>query len=292
MPTVKANGIQIAYETFGDPEANPLLLINGLSYQMIRWPEPFCRALAERGHHVIRFDNRDVGLSTHFTEAGQPNIVKLYQQLFAGERLRVPYLLSDMAADAVGLLDALGIEAAHLVGVSMGGMIGQTVAIEHPERILSLVSIMSSSGRAGLPGPRDDVLVHTLKPIPREREAAIRYLMETERLLAGDVYPADEERARDEAVQSIERRHDPGGITRQLAAIIASGSRVQALGSVEAPTLVIHGDRDPLIPIEAGKDIAACIPGARFLPVEGMGHYLPRQLWPQLIDAISEHTSS
>lgn len=291
MPIAKSNGIEIAYETFGEADNRPLLLTAGLSYQMIRWPEEFCRLLADRGHRVIRFDNRDAGLSTHFDSAGAPNIIKLYQKIFAGEKPEVPYLLRDMAADTVGLLDALGIPAAHLVGVSMGGMIGQTIAIEYPERILSLVSIMSSTGRGSLPGPRDDVMAHTMKPIPREREAAIEHLVETEFLLAGDVYPADEERARDEAVQSIERCHDPLGITRQLAAIMASGSRVKALGSVKTPTLVIHGDQDPLLLIECGKDTAACIPGARFLQMDGMGHYLPRELWPRLVDAISQHTS-
>jgi pimeloyl-ACP methyl ester carboxylesterase len=240
---------------------------------------------------VIRFDNRDVGLSTHFQSAGTPNIVKLYQKIFAGEKPTVPYLLRDMAADAAGLLDALKIPVTHLVGVSMGGMIAQTMAIEYPERVLSLVSIMSSTGRGSLPGPRDDVLAHTLKPVPREREAAIRYMIETDFLIAGDVYPADEERARQEAMTTVERCHDPGGIARQLAAIVASGSRAKALGAVRARTLVIHGDRDPLVPIEAGKDTAACIPDARFLQMEGMGHYLPRQLWPRLIDAISEHTT-
>jgi pimeloyl-ACP methyl ester carboxylesterase len=291
MAIARSNDIEIAYETFGQADNRPLLLIMGLSYQMIRWPDEFCRLLADRGHLVIRFDNRDAGLSTHFDSAGAPNIIKLYKKIFAGEKPRVPYLLRDMAADTVGLLDALGIPAAHLAGVSMGGMIGQTVAIEYPERILSLVSIMSSTGRGSLPGPRDDVMAHTMKPIPREREAAIEHLVETERLVAGDVYPADEERARDEAIQSIERYHDPLGIARQLAAIVASGSRVKALGSVQTRTLVIHGDQDPLLPIECGKDTAACIPGARFLQMDGMGHYLPRELWPRLVDAISQHTA-
>jgi pimeloyl-ACP methyl ester carboxylesterase len=291
MPTVKSNGIEIAYETFGQPDGKPLLLINGLSYQMVRWPEEFCRSLAERGHYLIRFDNRDVGLSTHFESDGAPNIVEIYKKIVAGEKPQVPYLLQDMAADAVGLLDALDIPAAHVVGVSMGGMIGQTMAIEHPERVLSLVSIMSSTGRPGLPPPREDVMAHTMKPIPRQREAAIEHMVETERLLAGDVYPAYEQRARNEAIQSIERHHDPLGIARQLAAIVASGSRAQTLASVKAPVLVIHGDRDPLLLIACGKDTAACVPGARFLQMDGMGHYLPRELWPRLVDAISEHTS-
>jgi pimeloyl-ACP methyl ester carboxylesterase len=291
MPIAKSNGIEIAHETFGQAGGKPLLLIAGLSYQMIRWPEAFCRALADRGHRVIRFDNRDTGLSSHLDSAGRPNIIKLYEKIFAGEKPEVPYLLGDMAADTVGLLDALQIPAAHLVGASMGGMIGQSIAIAYPDRLMSLVSIMSTTGRASLPQPREDVLAHMMKPIPAEREAAIQYLIQTERLIAGDVYPADEERARDEAVRSFERKHDPGGVVRQFAAIVASGSRVKELASVKARTLVIHGDRDPLVPFEAGKDTAACIPGARFLPLEGMGHYLPRQLWPRIIDAISEHTA-
>jgi pimeloyl-ACP methyl ester carboxylesterase len=291
MNAAKCNGIELAYETFGEPGGRPLLLIMGLAYSMNRWPDPLCRSLAERGQYVIRFDNRDVGLSTHLTEARAPNPVRLVERMLLGERPSVPYLLRDMAADTVGLLDALDLRAAHLVGMSMGGMIAQTMAIEYPDRVLSLVSIMSTTGRANLPQARGQVLAQMMKPIPTEREAAIRYIIDTDRLIAGDYFPAEEERLRDEAMRSYDRHYDPHGVNRQAAAIIASGSRARALRSVKTRALVIHGDRDPLVPIEGGQDTADCIPGARFLCVEGMGHYLARPVWPLLVDAISQHTA-
>jgi pimeloyl-ACP methyl ester carboxylesterase len=273
-----------------------MLLITGLGTQLLRWPEAFCERLVGQGHRVIRFDNRDTGLSTRFEAEGTPNITRILEMTNRGETPSVPYRLSDMAADTVGLMDALGIEAAHLAGMSMGGMIAQTIAFANPERVLSLTSIMSSSGRPGLPGPRDDVLLHVLKPPPRRREAAIEYMIETDRLIAADglpgALPVEPERIRDHAVRCFDRGWYPAGSARQLAAILASGSRVESLGRVRTPTLVIHGTHDPLVPPAAGKDTAACIPAARFMAVEGMGHYLSAAAWPSIIDAISELTRS
>jgi pimeloyl-ACP methyl ester carboxylesterase len=284
---VEVNGIQIVYDTFGDPSAPPLLMIMGLGAQMIDWDEEFCAQLAARGYWVIRFDNRDVGLSTRFDEAGVPNVLAMMQA--PEQAVEVPYTLRDMADDAVGLLDALRIEAAHVVGASMGGMIAQTVAIHHPERVRTLTSIMSTTGDPSLPPPKPEAAAILVTPAPTDRQGHLEYAIKTWQVLNGPVYPLDEDRTRERAGRSFDRGLSPAGTARQLAAILASGSRKEALRSVSAPTLVIHGDADPLVPVEGGIDTANAIPGAELVIVEGMGHGLPVEVWPQVIDAIARH---
>ena len=287
--SAKVNGIEIVYDTFGDSDAPPLLLIMGLGCQMIDWPDEFCAPLAARGYWVIRFDNRDVGLSTKFDEAGIPNIDALLAALGRGEGVQVPYLIRDMADDAVGLLDALEIESAHVVGLSMGGNIAQTMAIHYPERVSTLTSIMSSTSEPGLPPPTEEAWELLSDPAPTDRAEYIEYRVRHRHVLGGPNYPVDEALAREIAEQRFDRCLHPPGFARQLAAIIASGSRKEALKSVTAPTLVIHGDADPLVPVECGIDTANSVPGAELLIIEGMGHDWPPSLWPQVIEAIAQH---
>ena len=285
----KANGIEIAYETFGDPGAKPMLLIMGLGYQMIVWDDEFCIQLASRGYWVIRFDNRDIGLSTRFDEAGVPNISTLLKSREQGKAVHVPYTLSDMADDAIGLLDALGIKSAHIVGLSMGGMIGQIMAVEFSERICTLSSLMSSTGNPGLPPPKPEALSILFTPLPTERIDYIESCVHVWRVLSGPKFPVDETRVRKWAEQSHDRGLNPAGFARQHAAIIVSGSRKEMLRSVTVPTMVLHGDADPLVPVECGIDTANAIPGAKLVIVKGMGHALPKALWPRVINAIVRH---
>lgn len=280
----RANGIEIAWDSFGDDKAPPLLLIMGIGMQMIAWDDQFCAALAARGFRVIRFDNRDVGLSTHFTAAGDPNPLQVFDQLRKKHPVRSAYALSDMADDAVGLLDALGIRAAHVAGLSMGGMIAQEMAIRHPERVLSLTSIMSATGDPDVKGPSFEVLGALLKPFPPERAAFIARSVELWRTLGGS---DDELRVRRLAARAFDRAYDPSGVRRQLVAIWTSGNRKPALARLRVPTLVFHGEADPLIPVENGRDTARAIPGARLEIVPGMGHELPRRVWPRLIEALA-----
>ena len=288
----RANGIELAYDSFGDPAAQPLLLIMGLGTQMIAWDEAFCERLAARGYRVIRFDNRDIGLSTKLSEAGVPDIAKLLALAMAGQEVgevSVPYTLADMALDAVGLLDALGIANAHIVGASMGGAIAQEIALRHPQRVRTLVSIMATSGAPGLPPPKPDALALLMAPAPTDRAGYLeRYLRMMKILRAGE-FPDEEALDPARAARTYERGLNPAGYARQLAAIIASGSRKQRLASLRTPTLVIHGDADPLVPIECGIDVARSVPGARMLTIEGMGHALPASAWARIIDAIAEH---
>ncbi|HOW47317.1 MAG TPA: alpha/beta fold hydrolase, partial [Rubrivivax sp.] len=270
----------------------PLLLIMGLGTQMIAWDEAFCAQLAARGLRVIRFDNRDIGRSTWFADAGIPDIGRLLMQALAGapvDAAGIRYTLADMADDAVGLLDALGIPSAHIVGASMGGAIAQEIALRHPARVRTLVPIMATSGAPGLPPPQPAAMQILLTPTPTERSAYLaRYRNVMKVLRAGD-FP--EEEALDDArgERAFERGVNPAGVARQLAAIIVSGSRRERLPGVRAPTLVIHGDADPLVPIECGRDIARSVPGAGMVTVPGMGHALPRSAWPQIVDAIAGH---
>lgn len=291
MPILHANGLNIAYDEFGERGAPPLLLIMGLGSQMIFWRDDFCRALASRGLRVIRFDNRDVGLSTHFDSAGMPNIMLLAAALATGGTAEAPYRLSDMAADAVGVLDALDIDRAHIVGTSMGGMIAQTLAINHPQRVRSLTSLMSTTGNPNLPPPRPEVLAVVMAPPPTTREEAIERGVLTYRTIGSPGFPFDEDEVRGIVTQSYDRCYDPAGTARQLAAIMASGSRVEALRRLDVPTLVIHGREDPMVAFAAGEETAATIPGAEFLPIDGMGHDQPRPLWPRLIDAVTGLTA-
>ncbi len=286
---VKVNGVELAYDTFGEPSDSPMLLIMGLGSQMIRWPEVFCQQLAGMGFWVIRYDNRDVGKSTKFEAAGVPNVMSLLLGVQEGDTVSVPYKVVDMAQDAVGLLDVLNIDSAHIVGVSMGGMIAQSVAIHYPERVRTLTSIMSSTGNPDLPRPKPEALALLQQTPPDNRVEYIEYSVQRQRILSGSHYPIDEDYVRDLAGRTFDRSFYPQGTSRQLAAILASGSRKEALQNVQIPTLVIHGDADPLVPIEGGKDTAASIPGAKLFIIKGMGHDIPTKVAPQILEAISQH---
>jgi len=283
--------MEIEYQTFGDPADPTLLLVMGLGGQMILWHEEFCEALAARGHHVVRFDNRDVGLSTKLDHAGLPDVMGALSAVAQGRPIDAPYRLRDMADDAAGLLDALDLESAHVVGASMGGMIAQTLAIEHPDRVLTLTSIMSTTGEPGLPQARPEAMGALLTPAPTERAAAIEHGLRLWRTIGSPGFPFDEREVRERAALAFDRGQSPAGVARQLVAILASGSRRAALASVRAPTLVIHGAADPLIPVEAGRATAAAVPGAELLVIDGMGHDLPRALWPTFVDAIVKHAA-
>ena len=291
MAQANANGIQIEYETFGSVSDRPLLLIIGFSGQMIWWDDEICKNLAERGHYVIRFDNRDVGLSTKFEEAGTPDLMEIFGKLVKGEKVSVPYTLDDMADDAAGLLDALGIQRAHICGMSMGGMIAQTIAIRHPARVLSLISIYSTTGNPELPKPKPEAIQVLVTPTPSEREEYIEYQFGVRKIISGPGFPVDEKWARKIMAQSYDRCFYPPGTARQLLAILTQTDRRAALASVKAPTLVIHGTDDPLVTVEGGKDTAKAIPGSELMLIEGMGHDIPHGgAWPRIVEAITAHT--
>jgi pimeloyl-ACP methyl ester carboxylesterase len=278
------NGIEIAYQEVGDPEGEPLLLVMGLATQMLAWDEEFCSLLAERGFRVIRFDNRDIGHSTMLDHAGVPGRL----DLFLGRRESAAYLLSDMAHDAVGLMDHLGIESAHVAGVSMGGMIGQTLAIEHRDRIRSLVSMHSTTGSRRVGTPTFKAFGLMLAKAPRGREEFVERIVKTYALIGSPAYPMDEARLRDVAGRMYDRSHNPRGVLRQMHAITASGDRTAALRKLDLPTSVIHGTRDTLIRQSGGRATAHAIPGARLRMVEGMGHDLPRELWSLFADEFAD----
>jgi len=288
----RANGIEIAWDSFGDPDASPLLLIMGLGAQMVAWDDAFCARLAEAGgHHVIRFDNRDIGHSTHLPQLGVPDIQALMMQAMAGKPLQVPYTLRDMAADCIGLLDALNIERAHVVGASMGGAIGQEMAIHHPQRMRSFTSIMSTTGNPALPPPTPEAMAVLFSPTPLTFDAYLPHYRKVWHVLRGAGFPIDEAHDAERAQLIFLRGLNPGGVARQLAAIFASGNRKPALRNVRTPTLVIHGDSDPLVPVACGVDVADAIPGSTLLRIPRMGHALPIPMWPQIIGAIAAHTA-
>lgn len=281
--------IELVYDTFGDPDAPPLVLIMGLANQMISWREEFCAYLAAQGYWVIRFDNRDTGLSTKFDQAETPGRVALIWAYLSGRAIEVPYTLSNMSDDVVGLLDALGLRSAHIVGISLGGMIAQMMAIEHPERVRTLTSMLSSTNHPGLPLPRPKTLI-LFKATPKDRAGVIERAVKVRRALTGGEFPLDEEEIRRQAGRSYDRNHTPGGASRHLAAIMASaGSQREGLGSITAPTLVIHGEADPLLPVKHGVRTADAIPGAKLRVIEGLGHEFPEAVWPQVIEVISAH---
>ena len=290
MPNVTANGIQIEYETFGNDSYPSLLLIMGVGCQMIFWPDEFCDMLTNRGHYVIRFDNRDVGLSSKFEEAGVPDVMEIMSSVLQGEEVKTPYTLDDMADDTIGLLDSLNIEMAHICGVSMGGMIAQVVAYRYPSRVLSLVSLMSTTGNPELPQGNPEALAVLFDPVPEDREANIEHNVKVQQTIGSPGFPFDEDLMRDLVTRSYDRCFYPQGMVRQMAAIIAHGNRKPSLAGITAPTLVIHGSEDPLLPVEGGKDTKESIPGAELLIIDGLGHNLPRGVWPQLVDAIAAHT--
>jgi len=292
MASIKANGIQIEYDTFGDSSSPALLLIMGLGAQMVLWDEEFCEQLAAKGHFVIRFDNRDIGLSAKFHDAGMPDLMAAMTATMQGTKIDSAYSIDDMAADSVGLLDALGIDKAHICGASMGGMIAQTIAIRHPERVTSLTSIMSTTGDPNLPRAKPEIMALLLTPPPKGREANIKHGVNIWRTISGSGLPFDEEWMQKRVGLSYDRCFYPQGVARQLMAILAHGDRTPGLKSVSAPTLVIHGAEDPLVPVECGKATAEAVPGASLLVIEGMGHSLPVVIWPLIIGAIATHTAN
>ena len=291
MARVQANGIAIEYEEIGDRTAPAMLLVMGLGAQLTFWPDEFCQGLADAGFRVIRYDNRDVGLSQKFAEAGVPDFGATMAKAMAGEHVPAPYLLEDMAADAVGLLDTLGIDKAHVVGASMGGMISQIIAAEYPRRSASLVSIMSTSGRRDLPPGKPEALQALMSrpDNPNDREALIRHSMRVSRIIGSPGFPPDETDQYQRIARNIDRAYYPEGMARQFAAILASGSRVELLKTIRVPTLVVHGADDPLVPVEGGKDTAAHVPGAELKIVPGMGHGLEPGVVPILVQSIADY---
>ena len=285
--TCRVGDIDIAYETYGDPEQPALLLVMGLATQMIAWHADFCAELAGHGFHVIRFDNRDVGRSTAMRDLPVPTL----RQLALRSKKAAGYTLSDMAGDAVGLLDHLGIERAHVVGASMGGMIAQTIAIEHPDRVLSLCSIMSNTGARWSGQPKLATYRVLLGTPPRARDKYVDHVQKVYKVIGSPDLERDEEDLRRLAARSYDRGLNPAGSGRQLAAIVASGDRTERLGAVSVPTVVIHGTKDRLVSPSGGRATAKAIPGARLVKVEGMGHDLPRAAWPQIIGAIAENAA-
>jgi pimeloyl-ACP methyl ester carboxylesterase len=284
VPVAQANGIEIAYETFGDAADPALVLIMGLGCQLLVWDERFCQALVERGFFVIRFDNRDIGLSSKIESGPVPNPMAI-----AGDASSASYTLDDMAADTVGLLDELGIEAAHLVGASMGGMIAQQVAVLYPERVLSLVSMMSTTGNPGVGQPLPIAIPALISPAPPGREGYADFIVRVFKAIGSPAYPYEEDYIRQRALASYDRSYYPAGFARQLVGILASGNRTGRLAGIRAPALVIHGEADPLITVSGGEATAAAIPGARLLKIPGMGHDLPLELWARFVDAIVEN---
>ena len=285
----RANGIDLCYEIFGDPGAEPMLLIMGLGAQMIHWDDDFCRQLAARGFRVIRFDNRDIGQSGKFSGGKRLTPLELLKLRFLKIPVEAPYTLYDMAQDVIGLMDVLKIKSAHVVGASMGGMIAQEIAIAFPERVRSLTSIMSTTGNPKVPPPTREATAVLMAPPTTTKEEYLERFAQTWKVLRAGSFPEDEALDRSRAERTFERGLNPAGVGRQLRAILASGSRKARLAAVKAPTLVIHGTVDPLVRPEGGKDTAASIPGAKLLMIEGMGHALPIPMWPQIIDAIDKH---
>jgi len=261
----------------------------GLGAQMISWFEEFCMMFIDKDFYVIRFDNRDVGLSTKFEEAGEPNIMNEIMTFQRGQKITPPYTLEDMADDAVGLMDALNIEKAHICGASMGGMISQIIAYRHPSRVLSLTSIMSTTGNPDLPQPKPEAMQVILKPAPTEREACIEESVKRRHIIYGSGFPYYEDREREFAAASYDRSFYPQGMSRQLVAVLAAENRKPKLSSIKVPTLVIHGGDDPLVSVDGGKETAEVIPGAKLVIIDGMGHSLPPDTWPQIVDAIAKN---
>ena len=286
----EANGISITYEDKGPEDAPVILLVMGLGGQLTLWPDEFVDALNAHGFRTIRYDNRDVGLSTRFEAAGVPNLKWMFVKAALGLPVRPAYTLADMAADGIALLDHLGIARAHIVGASMGGMIAQHIAARYPDRVLSLTSVMSTTGNRRLPrADKDAMRVLANRPMSGDKEALIAYSVNAARVIGSPGYPAAEERLQRRVRSDFERGWYPQGVARQMAAIAADGDRRAMLRQIMVPTLVIHGEDDPLVPIAGGRDTAATIPGARLMTVPGMGHDLPLALVDTLADAISDH---
>lgn len=290
MAQAAVNGLRLEYETFGVRGASPILLIMGIGAQMTIWPDAFCERLAEAGHYVIRFDNRDVGLSTQFDELGQPALMRASLAYKLGRPVRAGYTLDDMAGDALGLLDALGIARAHVVGASMGGMIAQIIAAKSPARVERLVLLMTHSGSRQLPGPSLKVGLRMLRrPVTADRERLVEHSLKTWKLVASPAWPLSDAERRALIERQFARAHRPRGAARQLAAMLASGDRTPLLARITAPTLVIHGEADRLVPVQGGLDLAARIAGARLEIIPGMGHDLPEPLLGRLAQSVLQH---
>ena len=287
IPSVPANGIRLEYDTIGDPDQPPILLVPGLGVQLTGWPDRFCDELTARGFFVIRYDNRDAGLSTILDGGPAPDPMAVY----LGDPSSVAYTLEDMADDGAGLLDALGIPAAHLVGSSLGAMIAQTMAARHPEKTRSLCSMSSTTGNRAVGQPTDEAFELLARPPATTREEFIEAGVASHRVLGSPLYPCDEGQMRLQAGRAFDRAYNPEGTGRQLCAIIASGDRTASLAGITAPTVVIHGTEDKLITPSGGEATAKAIPGAELLMIEGMGHDFPSGVWPRIIDAIVENAA-
>lgn len=291
MPTTRVNDLDIYHDSFGDPSDETVLLVSGLGAQCVVYEDELCERIAAEGHHVVRYDNRDVGLSTHL--AGDiPDVLTAVVQASSGELIDAPYTLSDMAADGMGLLDAIGIDSAHVLGASMGGMIAQTMAIEHPDRVRSLTSLYSTTGEPDVGTPDPDVLASMIGVLtPQEtREGRIASAVELARLI-GTPDEFDEERAAARAAFQTDRAYDPAGTSRQFLAILASGSRADELTKLSLPTMVLHGDRDRLVQISGGRRTAELIPGAQMRVLDGMGHDMPPAYWDRIIGGLLDNVA-
>jgi len=285
MPrAVVSTGIELEYDVFGEAEAPTMVLVNGFSMQLVAWDPRFCESLASRGFRVVRFDNRDVGKSTKLAHAGFPDFARVR----SGDRSAAPYAIEDMADDLGAFVVALGVPAAHLVGVSMGGFIVQETAIRHPGRVLSLASIMSSTGDRGVGKARPEAMAVLLAPPPPDREGAVEHALSTWRII-GSLVEGDEDRIRRRAGESWDRDHEPAGVARQAAAIFTQRDRTTDLGKLRVPAVVIHGASDPLIDVSGGEATARAIPTGRLVVVPGMAHDLPPGAWPTVIDAIVDN---
>lgn len=285
MPKAYVNNIEIEYETIGDSALKPLLLIAGLGSQLLAWSDEICKSLADNGFFVIKFDNRDVGLSTKFEDAGIPDMMEISAAYTRGETPKIPYTLEEMADDAIGILNALNIDKAHICGASMGGMIAQIISYRHPSRVLSLAVIMSTTGNPELPPSKPEILMQFFAPVPSERKAYIEEMVKRDSLING-TFPYDEAQSRKYRTMEYDRSYYPQGIARQLAAMAVPGNIKPKITAIVAPTIVIHGSEDPFNLIEAGKDIATTIPGAELLILDGMGHSFPSEIIPRIINAI------
>jgi pimeloyl-ACP methyl ester carboxylesterase len=288
MPHVESNGLQLAYESFGNPTDPPLVLVMGLGTQLLGWPPEFCQLIADRGFQVVRFDNRDIGLSTYLDDLPTPDLAAI----MGGDRTTAPYLIADFADDVVGLFDALGFAKAHVVGASMGGMIVQQLAIDHPDRLLSLCSIMSTTGDPNVGQATPEALALLTRPPAISRAEAIAQGVLGLQMLSSPGYPEIDEVQAIKAAAAYDRAFNPAGALRQTAAIVASPDRTEGLRSVTVPSLVIHGTDDPLVNISGGEATVAAIPGATWLAIPGMGHDIPPGAWPVIVDAIVANTKA
>ena len=296
MPDIGANGLTLHYESMGSDSSPTILLVMGLAMQMIVWPDALCEMLVAMGFRVIRFDNRDVGLSSHLTNLGMPNIPREYLKYLLRMALRAPYRIDDMANDTIALINALRLERVHIVGASMGGMIAQNVAARFPQRISSLTSIMSTTGRRSLPQPSLKVVAALLSRPGRNYEESVARMMKVLRIIGSRTYPPEEAYLRELCERHVRRSDDPAGGARQLLAIAATGDRTPVVRTIRVPTLVMHGDEDPLIPLPAGQETARAIRDgggdARMRTIDGMGHDLPLPLLSTIAAELASHCRS